>query len=254
MNKYLQLDYSNSQLYEYSKEPKDGFTEYKSNTGNISYRKYYKTGVYGTLMNVSVRESNRGSKYIGVAIKSVDGDHLYLQIDLFNQRGTIDDRYAESLIRVLGNLKKGGEYRFFTYNLTADTQRASDEKDDNRPTKDKYYDVYGVSVKTANIEENKVIDKVEPALAYTGEGKNVIPKLKWVEDTLDSSKKKPTAVSVEAKDNFLKEALKSAIEGHLKYEDDSNNSSETAQEEKPKQDVNKNNSPADEDDKDDLPF
>ncbi|MCB1711322.1 MAG: hypothetical protein KDH96_02215 [Candidatus Riesia sp.] len=256
MAKYLQLDYANSQFYEYSKDKKDGFESHKNSKGTESFRKYYKAGVYGTLMNVSIRDSFNGSKIISVALKDANNDFLYLQFDLLNTNGSVEAKYAEHIIRHLGNMKKGEDYRIFPYKLDAESQKKYDE-DNGNEVKDKYYDSHGVSIKTANLSEEKVLAKVEPFLVYSGEGDNVIPSLDWKADPVDETKKKPTGASKDAKDTFLKIALKNAVDGHLKYEQtDSDSSTEgestTTSESKPVAKPQTSSEDVDEDD--DLPF
>lgn len=210
---YLQLDYSNSEMYEYSKTEKEGYVPYTSSTGNTTYRKHYPKGVYGTLLNVGVRESNYGDN-LQVSLKNGE-DFVHLQFGLYDQKGNIENRYAESLIRYIPNMKKGEGYRIFPYKISAEDQKKQDVEQGNE-VRGKYYDLTGVSVKYADVEAETVSDKVEPALLYAGSGGDVIPRVEWKENR--AGKKMPDPVALAQKNDFLLDKLMEAVEGHLAYE------------------------------------
>lgn len=231
---YLQLEGKTGKIYEYSKEEKEGFDKHESTKGNVSYRKYYKKGLYGTLQNVSIRDSKIGEQ-VQVTVKN-GNEYLNLQFPLYTQSANVDNRYAESLIRFLPNLKKGVEYRFYPYAMEVE---------------DSKYMRYGISVAIAtSVSEETVGDKVEPALSYAKEpkGESEIPNLVWKQV---AGKNRPTAVSQEAKDEFLYNHLKNAVEGHLAYSGSTSTSTPT-QVEEPKKEVK--NTTVDTDEFDDLPF
>ena len=208
---YLQIDGKSGRLYEYSKDQKEGFEEYTNTAGSVSFRKYYNRGAYGTLLNVGVRDSKLGQQ-ISTVLK-LKNDYIYLQMHLYDTKGNVENRYAESFIRFLGNLKKGTAYRLFPYCIE-DAIEASNGKT---------YNSYGVSVALADLsgEEPTTEDKVEAALIYSKDktGDNIIPSLVFEKKL---GKNRPTAISIATKNEFLLSVLESAVDGHLKYEANSN--------------------------------
>jgi len=205
MSKYLNLDWNKSQMYEWSQTQQEGSEPAQNGNG---FRKYYDKGVVGELQNVGVLEGKFGHQ-ISISVKDGNGDFLNLLFSLYDQKGNVDNQYAESVIRFLPNLQKGQTYRFYPYRIDAETQKNQDQEA-GKEVRNKYYDNTGISIKTEDGE------KVEAALQYTGKGKNVIPKLVWKENAMGQNR--PTAVSVEEKNEFLLTHLKNATEGHLKFE------------------------------------
>lgn len=249
---YLQLDYSNSEMYEYSKTEKEGFEPHTSSTGNVTYRKHYPKGVFGELLNVGIRESDYGDK-LQVSLRH-NGDYVHMQFGLYDQKGNIDNRYAESLIRFIPSLAKGVAYRFFPYAISAEDQKKQDEERGNE-VRSKYYPMYGVSVKTADLDSEQAIAKVEPALNYSGEGDNVIPKVTWSMNRAKKNIQDP--VELAAKNDYLLDKLMEAAEGHLAYEG-TNSDTPVEQNAKPSMKI-PTATPAEafeeeEEDNDDLPF
>jgi hypothetical protein len=188
MNKnYLQLEFSTGLFFIYSKDEKQGFDKHTSTKGNVSYRKYYKDGVTGILESVSIYEGKFGNQ-ISMNIKNGD-DVFYVPVDIADQKGNIDT-YAESLIKLLPNLEKGQEVTVRGYNFI--------------PEGDKYSKI-GISISSNG-------EKLKAALtnAYVNkEGEAVdgdIPALVWKKDAL--GKNKPSAVSQEAKNDYLLNVLK----------------------------------------------
>jgi hypothetical protein len=121
-------------------------------------------------------------------IKNGD-DVYYVPVDIADQKGNVDT-YAESLIKFLPQLEKGINITIKGYNFT--------------PEGDKYSKI-GISI---SVDGNKI--KSELTNAYVSkEGVPVegnIPALVWKKDAL--GKNKPTAVSQEAKNDYLLEVLK----------------------------------------------
>lgn len=203
---YLSIDFKSSQLFEYSKEAKEGFEPQEGRSG---YRRFLNEGITGELLNVGVRDSKIGQQ-INVALKDENGDYNYIQIGLYDQKGNVDGSFGESLIRYLPHLKKGETYRFYPYNLTAETQKSNDESQ-GKEVRSKYYDQRGISVKLNG-------DTKVDTISYNKRGEkdsNKIPNLEWKEVL---GKNKPTAVSLEAKNEFLLSIVSNAVDGHLKYE------------------------------------
>ena len=254
MSTYLQVDFKTGTAFQYSGSHKEGFEEHTNSKGDVSYRKYFKKGVFGTLLNASVRDSKIGPQ-LQIALK-VGDEYTYLQTSLHDQKGNIAD-FAESLIRFLPNLKKDTDYRFFPYVLTADNQRKYDVEQGKEPRK-KYYDSRGFSVKLADLTTLTVTDKVEAAIGYNKPEENdatKIPAIEW-EPGATEGKMVPEPVSVAVKKKFLTAKLKEATEGHLKYEDNSSSSSSstTAQTEPATATATSESAPPAGDDHDDLPF
>jgi hypothetical protein len=188
MNKnYLQLEFSTGLFFKYSKNEEQGYEKHVSTKGNTSYRKYYKDGITGILESVSIYEGSFGNQ-ISMNIKNGE-DVFYVPVDIADQKGNIDT-YAESLIKLLPNLEKGQEVTVRGYNFI--------------PEGDKYSKI-GISISSNG-------EKLKGALtnAYVNkEGKTVdgdIPALVWKKDAL--GKNKPSAVSQEAKNDYLLEVLK----------------------------------------------
>ena len=184
---YLQLEFGSGLFFEYSKEEKQGYDKHVSTAGNVSYRKYYKDGVSGILESVSIYDGKFG-KSISMNIKNGD-DVYYVPVDIVDQKGNVDT-YAESLIKFLPQLEKGMNVSVRGYNFT--------------PEGDKYSKI-GISV---SVNGEKLKATMTNAY-YNKEGELVsgdIPALVWKKDAL--GKNKPSAVSQEAKNDYLLTVLK----------------------------------------------
>ncbi len=232
MAKYLSVDFRTGKLYEFSSTKQEGFVEYKSSTGSISYRRYENRGVLGELLNVGIRNSKFGD-VIQVAQKTQDGTIVISRLDLYDKQYNVDQDFAEPFIRLVGSLKKGETYKFLTYSLSAEDQKKFDTENGKTP-QEKYYDRKGVSIK---LEDGT---KVDNYLYYRGDDESiVIPEVVWKEHPSTPGKKRPSAASLEVKTEFLVAKLKEAIENGLAYEaytGDSNQSNDApAQEAAPKQ-------------------
>lgn len=199
---YLNLEFGSGNFFEYSKEEKDGYEKHVSSKGNTSYRKYFKDGVSGVIESVSVYDGKFGAQ-ISMNIKNGD-DVYYTPVDLYDQRGNVST-FGESLIKLLPNLNKGDNVTVRGYNFT--------------PEGEKYAKI-GVSIK---VNDNKV--KSAFTNAYYKDGKLVkgdIPAIEWKKDAL--GKNKPSATSLEKKDEFLIGVLKEQTE-RLKWDGNSSNTS-----------------------------
>lgn len=178
---YLQLEFGSGMFFDYSKEPKEGYEKHTSTKGNESYRKYYKEGVTGVLESVSLYDSKFGTQ---ISMNVKDGDNVYyLPVAVQDQKGNVDT-YAESLIKLLPQLNKGDKVTVRGYNFI--------------PEGDKYSKI-GIS-----ITANEVKLKSTVTNAYYKDGNLVdgdIPAIVWKQDKL--GKNKPTAVSQEAKNEYL---------------------------------------------------
>lgn len=184
---YLQLEFTSGLLFDYSKDEKDGYDKHVSTKGNTSYRKYYKDGVSGVLESVSIYEGKFGND-ISMNIK--DGDNIYyVPVSISDQKGNVDT-YAESLTKLLPQLEKGMNVLVRGYNFT--------------PEGDKYSKI-GISISVDGVKL-----KSEMTNSYVNkEGVLVegdIPALVWKKDAL--GKNKPSALSQEAKNDYLLQVIK----------------------------------------------
>ena len=221
--KYLQLDQGKGSFFEYSGSEKEGFEKFESNSGNISYRKYYHKGVDGVLESVSLADGKFG-KQIQVGVRATDDVHLF-QLDVYDQKDNVST-FAEELIKFLPNMNKGAEISFNSYNFVPEGEQ---------------YSRRGFSIKVDGEKLNRALSnsyyKKEDGSLVEGD----IPAIKWVKK-LD--KNKPSLASLEAKNDYLLDVLAKETD-RLKFVKDS---SYTPNTEKPKAQSVK----LDEDD--DLPF
>ena len=203
MNKnYLQLEFSTGLFFKYSKNEEQGYEKHVSTKGNTSYRKYFKDGITGVLESASVYEGSFGNQ-ISLNVKN-GNDVYYVPVDIADQKGNVDT-YAESLIKFLPQLEKGMNIAVRGYNFT--------------PEGDKYAKI-GISV---SVSGQKIKANMSNAY-FNKEGVLVpgdIPAVAWKKDAL--GKNKPTAVSLEAKNDFLLEVLKRETE-RLKWVQGENSS------------------------------
>ena len=203
MNKnYLQLEFSTGLFFKYSKNEEQGYEKHVSTKGNTSYRKYFKDGITGVLESASVYEGSFGNQ-ISLNVKN-GNDVYYVPVDIADQKGNVDT-YAESLIKFLPQLEKGMNIAIRGYNFT--------------PEGDKYAKI-GISV---SVNGQKIKANMSNAY-FNKEGVLVpgdIPAVAWKKDAL--GKNKPTAVSLEAKNDFLLEVLKRETE-RLKWVQGENSS------------------------------
>lgn len=227
MNKnYLQLDFTSGNFFSYSGQEKEGYEKHVSSKGNESYRKWYNKGITGKLDSVSIYDGKFGQQ-ISMNIK--DGDEVYyVPVEIADQRGNVAT-YAESLIKLLPALNKEDNVEVRGYNFV--------------PEGEKYAKI-GMSIK---VNGEKV--KGQLTNAYYKDGNLVdgdIPAIEWKKNAL--GKNKPSATSLEAKDDYLLEVLKVQTD-RLKWAG-SNSSNETpTQKETPKA-----KEPVSNDEPDDLPF
>lgn len=200
---YLQLEFGSGKFFDYSTEEKQGYDEHVSTKGNTSYRKYYDS-VEGVLEAVSIYDGRFGQQ---ISMNVKNGDEVYyLPLNLYDQRGNVDSSYAESLIKFLPQLNKGDNVEVRGYNF--------------KPEGEKYSKI-GISIKVDG-------EKIKPTMKnayFKRDGSFVegdIPAIKWKEDAL--GKKKPSAASLEEKDEFLIGVLKRETD-RLKWDGSANTSS-----------------------------
>lgn len=218
MSKYLQLEFSSGLFFEYSKDKKEGFEKFKSTTGKKSFRKYYEDGVTGELQSLSLRDSKIG-KQISFCLKNKK-ELMYVSVPLLDQKSNVGS-YAESAIKFLPNLKKEMKITIKGYNF----------KDDDG------YSKIGLTFTDAKSDE-----KIERALSnsyYKDEKlvKGDIPAIEWKEKKGVGNR--PTAKSLDKKDEYLLEVLDKATKD-LAYKKDDNNKEEKTSKKDKKKDKKKN--------------
>ena len=183
---YLQLEFMSGKVFEYSKEPQEGYVTFTSKTGKVSYRKYHQ-GITGELDSVSIRDTNFGQE-LSVTLKD-ESTAFYFNIALKDQKDFVDSSYAEDLISKLPNLEKGRTYTINPYRFT--------------PEGDKY-DKTGVSIKQGDLK----IEKAFTNSYINKEGVKVegdIPAVVWKKDA--TGKNKPSAASKETRSDMFVEIL-----------------------------------------------
>jgi len=202
MNVYLKIEYSTGKVYEYSKDEKEGFEKHTSEKGKETYRRYFPRGVYGTLRGVTIREvefNGTKTKEVSVAMRDKDQNNVYLNLPLFDGKKNITD-YAEGVISYLGGLTQRNEYRIYPFNIP----------NENNPK----YSTVGVSIKTANLETEKVDEDSDlPKLkkSYTKkDGTKVVGEIPEIifEKDFDGSWTK----DAKARNKFLYQTLEAFVE------------------------------------------
>lgn len=177
-NVYLQVEFKSGLLFQYSKDSKEGFEEHKSTKNKISYRKYWKGGLYGVYRGTSIRVSDFG-KEISIHMIDKGGDNVYVSLPLFDQQKNIA-AYAESYISIISSMELNYVYRIYPYAM--ENERG--------------YKNYGVSIRHADmhdetIREDHLLDKL--SFSYEKKSGEVIsgdvPMIKWTKD-FDGSMKK----------------------------------------------------------------
>lgn len=195
MKNYLQSYYTGD-LFQYSAEEKEGYTKHTNSKGKESYRKYYNTGVEGTLKSISLKKNEylNNREELEFVLDNV-GDEYYITFPVLNNDGNQVDDFVEAIIRQLPNLNKGETYNINNWRLN---------KGDI---------INGEVVKYANsgVTIKKDGEKVGYALTYVTDDnpKGDIPKLEWKEI---AGKNRPTAASKEAKLVFLYETLTKQVD------------------------------------------
>lgn len=191
MATYLQINYADGNIFQFSKTEQEGYEPHTNTKGVVSYRKIFKKGLYGKLKGITLRDSDFGRE-VSVAVESNAGEMHYLNMPLFDAKKNLAS-YAESFITVLPQLKVGNPYRFYGYNIKEEGQK---------------YSKTGLSVAHADIQaetadkENKI-----PKLSYTytkegAEIKGDIPAIIWEED-FDGSR----SMNAKVKNKYLYDVL-----------------------------------------------
>jgi hypothetical protein len=229
MKYYLQLDYKTGLFYAYSKDSQEGYEKYTSKTGNVSYRKYFKKGIYGNLKTMYFADTDRGMQLRVIMTQgseSEDGFYAMLFFPVYDQSRNLD-RFVESLVTFLPNMEPGEAYRIYPYVL--DVKLDSGKTVQNR----------GVSVKKAELDGEgggDVTEKVERALKFQGRDEEyesgMVPTLVFEKDL--GGKYAPTALSIAQRNDFLKKVLQENVE-RLNVTADQNSEGNSQEQEKPAQ-------------------
>jgi hypothetical protein len=180
-NIYLQIEFGSGNLFQYSKEEKENFEKHTSIKNKVSYRKYYKEGIYGVYRGTSVRVTDFG-KELSIHMINKQGQNIFITMPLFDQKKNIAT-YAESFITVLPSMELNYVYRIFSWAM---------EK------KGTEYKNYGVSVAHADMEARTInadfpLDKL--SYSYEKDARLVegdIPPINWEKDFDGSMKKDAT--------------------------------------------------------------
>lgn len=199
MKKFLSLNYTDGKLFESSKEEKSGWEKFTSNTGKVTYRDFYLKGVTGEFVGTKFRESEYGNE-LQLGFKWVDGEEETVYVVSFKlktQKGNFDDTFVIPLLQILPNLKVGETYTIFPYRFTPDNSK---------------YESRGVSIKDAD----GVSVERSLSLSYYKEGNLVegdIPAIVWKEEKVQGkTTRKPSAASLEARDEYMLEVLNRVLE------------------------------------------
>ena len=178
--KYMQANYSTGNLFEYSKEEKEGFSEHKNAKGEVKgYRKYYDEGVTGELLRVEERTNQylNDTKELVVTIKSGD-DYININFTTYNVKDTFST-FAEDVIKALPDLTLGKTYTVRPYNFVGE----------------KGNKIVGVSFKSGKEKAKKLQQKYAKKDGSITEG--VIPPVTW------SEKRGKMVPDEEAKTDYL---------------------------------------------------
>lgn len=149
MKKYLSLDYTKGQFFEYSKEEIPGYEKHTGKEGKVSYRNYFLKGVRGVFKGVKFEDGNFGEQ-IRVGLED-NGVMYLLSMGTSNSNGYEDDFFIP-LMQVLPGMKMGEIYLINPFRFTP---------------KDSKYEKKGFSIKDVN-DEN--VNRVVTQAYYKGQG------------------------------------------------------------------------------------
>lgn len=195
MTNYIQ-SYYDGQLFQYSKDAKEGYQEHTNSKGKVSYRKYFNKGVEGELVSVELRKNEYLNNREELRFKLSDvGEEYIIDFPVLNNNGDEVDDFVEAIVRQLPNMNKGERYNINNWRMN---------KGDVVNDEVVKYTNSGVTIK-------KDGEKIGYALSYVTDNnpEGDIPKLEWKEI---AGKNRPTAASKEAKLVFLYETLKKETE------------------------------------------
>lgn len=202
MKNYLQVNYDGT-IFQYSKDQKEGYVEFKNSKGKVSYRKYFNKGVEGELTGIFKKNNEHINNRQEVSLVLQNGeDENILTFVVLNQDGNQVDEYTEALAFILPRMNKGTRYNVNNWFM---------KKGDSINGEVVKYNNKGVTVK---LEGNKL--KTELTFEHiknrgTVDEKHVpgdVPMLVW-ENIAGSNR--PSAVSKENRLKFSYGLLESQI-------------------------------------------
>jgi hypothetical protein len=230
----MQVNFSSGSLFEYSKEPADGFVEHTNKEGvHKGYRRYHDRGVTGELISVNERTNEylNDQKELVVVLKDGE-DYLHLNFTVYNIRNSFSS-FAEDIIKALPDLKLGTVYTVNPYNFVPK------DSDSDRP-------IVGVSFKAGKEKALKLQQKYVKKDGTVTEGD--IPQVTWSEkrgkmipdeeaktdylydvymaqikrlDTSDASHvAEPSTPKEESKPDAIKEAGKKVVKAEVEDDDE----------------------------------
>lgn len=118
---YLKVS-SEGKLYASSKEPRDGYVEFTSKQGNVSYRKYFAGTDHGHITQLGIDEVRFDSgtvRYLKIVVESEDSRDV-IQLPLTKQSGALSD-IVKRFTLLLPNVD-------FSKELTITSNGTKDEK------------------------------------------------------------------------------------------------------------------------------
>ena len=117
MTTYLQVNFKDGRLYQYSANKSEGFEEHFNKEGvQKGYRRYF-SFITGELLSIRERENSmmNNRKELNVAFK-VDDDVYVVVFNVFNQKKSFET-FVESFITQTPFLNKGETYTLKCYNF-----------------------------------------------------------------------------------------------------------------------------------------
>lgn len=192
----LQVNYDGT-IYQYSKDPLEGYEKHTNTKGTVSYRKYYNKGVTGVLTAI---EKKAGPDFRNnaeeVNLTLTDGEQRYiLNFPVLDQQGDSLDEFTQSLATVLPKMQIGETYSINNWYLKKGETINGDVVKHSKK---------GITLKNAQGEKIKTDVTFEYIKGRgTAEEKHVkgdVPMLQWKEL---AGKNRPTAASKEAQLEFL---------------------------------------------------
>lgn len=205
---YLKIDPVEAKIYRTVSAETEGAKEVVFKDGGKTYREYFDRGLYGTFEGARYKEAqfkDGAVMFFEFSMKNKEGQYYVVSVPLFDNYKNIDRRFVEKFIALLPNLIKGEAYRLFPFRMEEINGEVL-----NRP-------VYGISIKTANLETEEVIDKVERAFEFQKRDQELTagmcPSVKMEQTTVFGKDKwEVDPVSQKQKKDFLTKVLEEQVQ------------------------------------------